>query len=128
VGKVHCLGIPAGKHRGARRVSNGAALPLFVNALNSLDLASNLKTIPEFSGYLSRYFLENTMNNPQDMEKKMSEMQEGMLEMHAQMHKIMDAKNPQEREELVQTHQQMMQQHMHNMQAMKDGGGMGAGK
>ena len=68
------------------------------------------------------------MNNPQDMEKKMSEMQEGMLEMHAQMHKIMDAKNPQEREELVQTHQQMMQQHMHNMQAMKDGGGMGAGK
>jgi len=110
------------------RVSSGAALPLFVNALNSLDLASNLKTIPEFSGYLSRCFLENTMNNPQDMEKKMREMQEGMLEMHAQMHKIMDAKNPQEREELVQTHQQMMQQHMQNMQAMKDGGGMGAGK
>jgi len=120
--------IHAGNRRGARRVSTGAALPLFANALNSLDLASNLKTIPEFPGSLSRYFLENTMNNPQDMEKKMSEMQEGMLEMHAQMHKIMDAKNPQEREELVQTHQQMMQQHMQNMQAMKGNGEMGADK
>ena len=65
------------------------------------------------------------MNNPQDMEKKIDMMQESMLEMHEQMHKIMDAKNPQERAQLMQAHQHMLQQHM---QAMKDGGGMGAGK
>ncbi|MDP2027982.1 hypothetical protein [Sulfuriferula sp.] len=75
------------------------------------------------------------MKNPQGMDKKISVMQEGMLKMHEQMHKIMDAKNPQEREQLMQAHQEMMHQHM---QAMKDGGmmggdaksdsGMGAGK
>ena len=65
------------------------------------------------------------MNKPQDMEKKIGVMQESMLEMHAQMHKIMDAKNPQERAQLMQTHQHMLQQHM---QAMKEGGGMSADK
>lgn len=75
------------------------------------------------------------MNNPQDMGKQMGVMQESMLKMHEQMHKIMDSKNPQEREGLVQEHRHMMQQHM---QAMKEGGmmggeaksgsGMGAGK
>ena len=48
------------------------------------------------------------MKNPQGMDKKISVMQEGMLKMHEQMHKIMDAKNPQEREQLLQAHREMM--------------------
>lgn len=62
------------------------------------------------------------MKTPQDMDKKIGTMQESMLKMHEQMHKIMDAKNPQEREQLMQAHREMMHQHM---QAMKDGGMMG---
>lgn len=62
------------------------------------------------------------MKNPQDMDKQMGAMQESMLTMHEQMNKIMDAKNPQERERLMQAHRHMMQQHM---QAKKDGGMMG---
>lgn len=73
------------------------------------------------------------MKNPQDMDKKIDTMQETMLKMHEQMHTIMDAKNPQERERLMQDHRHMLQQHM---QTMKDGGmmageaksSMGAGK
>lgn len=64
------------------------------------------------------------MKNPQDMDKQMGAMQESMLKMHAQMHAIMDAKNPQERERLTQEHRHMLHQHM---QAMKDGGMMGGG-
>lgn len=58
------------------------------------------------------------MKNPQDMDRQMSVMQESMLKMHEQMHKIMDAKNPQERERLMQACGHMMHQHV---QAMKDG-------
>lgn len=64
------------------------------------------------------------MKNPKDMDKKMGTMQESMLKMHEQMHKIMDAKNPQEREQLMQAHREMMHQHM---QAMKEGEMMGQG-
>ena len=52
------------------------------------------------------------MKNPQDMDKQMGVMQESMLKMHEQMHKIMDAKNPQEREQLMQEHLHMLHQHM----------------
>lgn len=65
------------------------------------------------------------MKNPQDMDKKMDVMQESMLKMHEQMHKIMDAKNPQEREQFMQEHREMMHQHM---QSMKGGGMMGQAK
>lgn len=64
------------------------------------------------------------MKNDQDMDKHISMMQENMLKMHEQMHKIMDAKNPQEREQFMQVHREMMHQHM---QTMKDGGMMGQG-
>jgi hypothetical protein len=46
--------------------------------------------------FLTRSFLEHTMKNPQDMERQMGAMQESMLTMHEQMHKIMNAKNPQQ--------------------------------
>ena len=64
------------------------------------------------------------MKNPQDMDKKMGMMQENMLKMHEQMHKIMDAKDPQERERLTLEHRQIMRQ---NMQVMKDSGMMDQG-
>ena len=64
------------------------------------------------------------MKIPQDMDKHIGMMQENMLKMHEQMHKIMDAKNPQEHEQLMQAHRDMMHQHM---QTMKDGGMMGQG-
>ncbi len=55
-----------------------------------------------------------------DSEKQMhmGKMQDAMLRMHEQMHKIMDAKNPQEREKLMQEHTKMMQDHMDMMQGM----------
>ncbi|MHB8696832.1 MAG: hypothetical protein ACYC9J_02190 [Sulfuricaulis sp.] len=49
----------------------------------------------------------------------MGVMQENMLKIHEQIHKIIYAKNPQERERLMQEHRQIMHQHR---QAMKDGG------
>jgi hypothetical protein len=61
------------------------------------------------------------MKIPQAVDKNMGMMQEGMLKIHEQMHKIMDAKNPQERERLMQTQRELMRQHM---QSMKDGGMM----
>ena len=61
-----------------------------------------------------------------DSEKQMhmGKMQDAMLRMHEQMHKIMDAKNPQEREKLMQEHTKMMQDHMDMMQGMMGNGAM----
>lgn len=42
------------------------------------------------------------MKNPQDMDKQMGAMQESILKMHEQIHTIMDVKNPQTREWLMQ--------------------------
>ena len=52
----------------------------------------------------------------------MGMMQDRMLKMHEQMHKIMQAKDPKERDKLMQEHMQMMQEHMKMM-----GGMMGQG-
>jgi len=51
------------------------------------------------------------MKTPQDMDKQMGVMQESMLKMH----KIMDAKSPQERERLMQAHREIMHQHRRAM-------------
>ncbi len=64
------------------------------------------------------------MTNPQDMDRQTDVMQECMLKMHEQRCKIMDAKNPQERERLMQMHQEILHQYM---QATKEGGMMGQG-
>lgn len=50
----------------------------------------------------------------------MGKMQDNMLKMHEQMHKIMQAQDSKERERLMEEHQNMMQEHMKMM-----GGGMG---
>ena len=60
----------------------------------------------------------------QEMTRHIDVMQESMLKMHEHMHKIMDAKTPQERERFMQAHREIMHQHM---QAMKDGGMMSQG-
>lgn len=52
-----------------------------------------------------------------DKQMQMGKMQEHMFRMHEQMHKIMDAKNPQERERLMQEHSKMMQ---HGMSGEQD--------
>lgn len=59
-----------------------------------------------------------------DKRMQMGKMQENMLRMHAQMHKIMAAKNPQERERFMQEHAKMMQDNMRMMHGMKGGGMM----
>lgn len=60
-----------------------------------------------------------TTMTDKDKPMHMGKMQEQMLRMHEQMHKIMDAKNPQEREQLMQEHSKMMHDHMQMMKGMK---------
>lgn len=60
-----------------------------------------------------------------DKQMQMGKMQENMLRMHEQMHRIMDAKNPQEREQLMQEHAKMMQDSMQMMQGMMGGDAKG---
>lgn len=69
-----------------------------------------------------------TTMTDKDKQMQMGKMQENMLRMHEQMHKIMDAKNPQERERLKQEHSKMMRDSMHMMKGMMGGGMMGQGK
>lgn len=47
-----------------------------------------------------------------DKAQQVGMMQEHLLKMHEQMHKIMDAKSPQERDRLMQEHRDMMHKHM----------------
>ena len=56
---------------------------------------------------------------------QMRMMQDNMLKMHEQMHKIMQAADPKEREQLRQEHLKTMQEHMKMMGGSK-GGMMGA--
>ena len=62
-----------------------------------------------------------------DAGMQMRMMQDNMLKMHEQMHKIMQATDPKERERLMQEHRSMMQEHMKMMSGMK-GTGMTRGK
>ena len=50
-----------------------------------------------------------------------------MLKMHEHMHKIMQAKDPKERDKLMHEHMQMMQEHMKMMGGTKGDGMMGPG-
>ena len=55
----------------------------------------------------------------------MGMMQDNMLKMHEQMHKIVQAKDPGQRDKLRQEHMQMMQEHMKAMGGMMGGDGKG---
>lgn len=63
-----------------------------------------------------------------DKQTHMRKMQEDALRMHEQMHKIMQAKDANERERLMQEHSKMMQDHMSMMRSMKGGGMKGPGR
>ncbi len=54
-----------------------------------------------------------------DKQMQMGKMQENMLKMHEQMHKITAAKNPQERTQHMQAHAKMIQDGMQMMKEMK---------
>ena len=64
-----------------------------------------------------------TAMTDKDKQMQMGKMQESMLKMHEQMHKIMDAKDPQEREQFMQENSKMMQDHMQMMHGMMGGHG-----
>jgi len=71
-----------------------------------------------------------TTMTEKDKQMQMGKMQENMLRMHEQMHKIMDAKNPQERVRLLQEQSKMMQGMMGGREMMSDnvnGGKMDSG-
>lgn len=55
----------------------------------------------------------------------MGMMQDNMLKMHEQMHKVMQAKDSKERDKLMQEHMQMMQEQMKMMGGMMGGDGKG---
>lgn len=59
-----------------------------------------------------------------DKQMQMGKMQENMLRMHEQMHKVMQAKDPKKRELLMQEHSRMMQNSMQMMHGMMGSCGM----
>lgn len=63
-----------------------------------------------------------------DEAMQMRKMQENMLRMHEQMHKILQAKDPKERDKLMQEHAKMMQDNMRMMHGHDGCGMMGPGK
>ena len=60
-----------------------------------------------------------TAMTDKDKQMRMEKMQEHMLKMHAQMHKIMEAKTPEERKQLMDEHMKMMKDGKHGMHGMK---------
>lgn len=67
-----------------------------------------------------------TTMTEEDKHQHMHKMQEKMLQMHEQMHKITQSKDAKEREKLMQEHAQMMKDHMSMMHGMM-GSGMKGG-
>src|SRR5688572_15030729 len=53
-------------------------------------------------------------------------MQDNMLRMHEQMHKIMEARDPNERARLMKEHREAMREHMKMMGGHGKGGMVGA--
>ncbi len=90
---------------------------IFMAMLLTLPLSINYSWADETNK--SEKHKESAMTD-KDKSMKMVKMQEKMLAMHEHMHKIMDAKTPQERESLMQEHTKMMQDNMHMMKGMSD--------
>lgn len=63
------------------------------------------------------------MKIPPEMDKQIVMIQENMLKLYVQIHKIVDAKNQQEREWLRQAHQEKIHEPMLDMKAGKMSGG-----
>ena len=88
---------------------------LLIAALATLPLATSLTWADEthHTGQDQKPAMAMT---DKDKQMQMNKMQENMLRMHEQMHKIMQSTDPKEREKLMQEHAKMM----HSMK----GGGM----
>ncbi len=103
---------------------------LLIAALTVLSLSTPLAWAEE-DHHADKDKKPATAMTDQNKQMQMGKMQENMLRMHAQMHKIVDAKDPQERARLMQEHLNMMQDNMRMMQGMMGsdakGGKMGGG-
>lgn len=92
---------------------------LFIAALAALSLSTPLAWAEEAHHAAKDTKPASTMAmTGKDKPMQMEKMQENMLRMHELMHKIMDAKDPQERERLMQEHATMMQDNMRMMHGM----------
>lgn len=82
--------------------------------MKALFIIATLTTLPLSlsQAWAEELQLSDMSNKPaatsMDKDKHSGMTQEKMLLMHEQMHKIIDAKNPQEREQLMQAHAKMM--------------------
>jgi hypothetical protein len=100
---------------------------LLIAALLTLPLSTSLAWA-DGAHHSDKDEMPATTMTDNDKQMQMGKMQEHMLQMHEQMHKIMDAKNPQEREQLKQEHAKMMQDNMQMMHGMMGGGMMEKGE
>ena len=99
---------------------------LLIAALATLPLSTSLTWADEthHTGQDQKPAMAMT---DKDKQMQMNKMQENMLRMHEQMHKIMQSTDPKEREKLMQEHAKMMQNNMQMMHSMKGGGMMDHG-
>lgn len=91
--------------------------PLLIAVLAALSLTTSLAWAGDDSSqHLNKDKKESKNITAKDQQLQTSKMQETMLQMHEQMHKIMASNNPQERERLTQEHTRMMQDNLPFMQ------------
>jgi len=100
---------------------------LLIAALAAITLSTPLVWAEE-SHHANKDKKPAMVMTDKDKQAHMAKMQENMLRMHEQMHKIIDAKNPQERERLMQEHSKMMQDSMQMMHGSMGGHGMMSGE
>lgn len=93
---------------------------LLTTLLTTLSLSTAL-TLADEAHHADKGKKPTAAMTDNEKQMQMGKMQEPMLRMHEHMHKIMDAKNPQEREQLMKEHAKMMQDHMQMMQGMMGG-------
>jgi len=99
---------------------------LFIALLTALPLSAPLVAADEAHSAAKEKKAAMAMSDKEKQEQAVK-MQEHMMKMHEQMHKIMQASDPKERERLTQEHLKMMQDNMHMMRGMKGGGMMDHG-
>lgn len=97
---------------------------LLMAVLTALPLSTPLAWAEE-ARYSDKDKKPETSMTDKGQRMPMGMMQEKMLQMHEQMHKIMQSKDIKERERLMQEHSKMMQDNMSMMQGMMGGGMMG---
>lgn len=98
---------------------------LFIAALTTLVLSAPLASADDDHHPAGKGKKQTMPMTDQDKQMHMTKMQENMLKMHEQMHKIMEAKTPQDLEQHKQVHSKMMQDNMQMMHGMMGGHGMG---